>query len=109
MKHPYADILIAIAEGKEIQRNKHGDRWIDLTASEALNEITYEKIDPSSYRIKPAKITINGCEVESPVPNGDNNWLRVHTQVAQKTITFATITARNAAYAALIKPFESAS
>ena len=102
MKHPYADILIAIAEGKEIQIRDRCDthnEWLPCQ-----NNLFFANMNASrhqhTYRIKPALILINGVECESPVKNG------VYTlDVGITRFVFATAEARDAAYAALIKPF----
>lgn len=107
MKHPYSEILHAIADGKEIQA-RQSNGWKDTGDYSVFNAVLMtnkkDALQPEDYRIKPATITINGVECEAPAEN-DYNWLRVHTQISQKTITFATTEARDAAYAALIKPF----
>lgn len=116
MKHPYADILIAIAEGKEIQWQMSNGKWAHQSPEGTLAEICSNAYDPERYRIKPATILINGVECEAPVNKspahelGGTQSLRIsHPAKASKEICFTTPEACYAAYAALIKPFESAS
>ena len=96
MKHPYSEILIGIADGKTIQWQNQGGVWTDTDSTAVLDSIWRCSWPPERYRIKPATIVINGVECEAPVEN-DYSWLRVHTQISQKTITFATPEARDAA------------
>jgi len=106
MKHPYAHILIAIAEGKEIQWNKSQGGWETQSPDDTLHEITHGEYSPERYRIKPATILINGVECEAP---GDGDYsLTVSVALLYgptKQLRFTTQEARDAAYAALIKPF----
>ena len=105
MKHPYAYILQAVIDCKEVQDTTGDGSYVTVKPEHVLRVIS--RGGGRFLRIKPATILINGVECEAPVPN-DYNWLRVHTQISQKTVTFATPEARDAVYAALIKPFESA-
>ena len=111
MKHPYADILIAIAEGKEIQYQYCSAYWRDMEHGRLLKHLAYDAQDKPAYtfRIKPATITINGVECEAPTLGYHGitiqaNELNGHT----KHIAWDTKEARDAAYAALILPFGEA-
>lgn len=102
MKHPYADILIAIAEGKEIQYRYCSANWYDIDYGRLLKHLAYDGQNNPAYlfRIKPATITINGVACEAPNPYGNYD-----ITICGATFWFATEEARDAAYAALIKPF----
>lgn len=66
MKHKYADILNAIAEGQQIQfLSDHG--WEDQDGSTTLVEIVEEFFEPSQYRVKPKTIKIGDYEVPKPI------------------------------------------
>ena len=110
MKHPYADILIAIAEGKEVQWQMSNGKWAHQSPEGTLAEICSNAYDPERYRIKPATITINGVVCEGFVEGRETDYLiRIDAgSTGVKRLLFDSITARDAAYAALIKPFESA-
>jgi len=106
MKHPYADILIAIAEGKEIQELSAKGEWFTCCSHYALHDIAEENSTPERYRVKPATILINGVECGAPVEKRNGyDWVIVRKNDAEKVVHFGTPEARDAAYAALIKPF----
>lgn len=108
--HPYSSILHAIAEGKEIQWQSSQGEWITQTPSEVLEEIVDPDWPIGRFRIKPATITINGCEVECPTLGYHGITIQANElNGSAKHIAWGTKEARDAAYAALIKPFESAS
>ena len=108
MKHPYAEILIAIAEGKEIQirdkSNKLCTGWVHCHENLFFANMNNHRTQ-YEYRIQPATITINGVECETPVDYPCCCVHILHPNHLAKTINFATKEARDAAYAALIKPF----
>lgn len=105
MKHPYADILIAIAEGKEVQFQTGNGTWLPQSVNATLYEIHHSQFGPGRYRIKPATININGVEVEGPVANGSYGLSIWPGMGERMNCYFTTPEARDAAYAALIKPF----
>ena len=108
MKHPYADILIAIAEGKEIQWNKSQGGWDTQSAEDTLHEIIHGEYSPERYRIKPDTILINGVECDAPVVSG-HHFIKIERDDERGfAVVFAASAARDAAYAALIKPFAAA-
>lgn len=109
MKHPYAEILIAIAEGKEIQWQDSDGVWLNEPVSCVLMEIYSPEYSPQRYRIKPATITINGVDCEAPLTGaeGSSHWIKIQTFTKDLFMHFNSDEARDAAYAALIKPFES--
>lgn len=109
MKHHYSKILIAIAEGKEIQWLNELGEWVTVSAANALSCIvTQATPDLSRLRIKPATIFINGVECTPPIDNGKYCVsITKHGFPATECVALAWATqeARDAAYAALIKPF----
>ena len=66
-QHPYAEILRAIADGKEIEWLDCDGVWSSQEANEALSEIADTLLAPESYRVKPETININGIEVPKPL------------------------------------------
>lgn len=68
--HPQADLLRAIADGKQMQELdftgiNHPGNWCDCDADRALNRISR---DVEQYvRIKPETVTINGIECPAPM------------------------------------------
>ena len=71
--HPYSTILKAVAEGKTIQvleANVDPDLpsvWIDITADDALADVSDESYAPEDMRVKPDTVVINGYEVLAPL------------------------------------------
>lgn len=106
MKHPYADILIAVAEGKEIQWKTPAHLWAN-TAPEVVLECIHKKLwSPERFRVKPTTIVINGVECEAPTLGYHTIIIQVNAiNGATKHVAWDTKEARDAAYAALIKPF----
>lgn len=107
MKHPYSSILIAIAEGKEIQYRYCSANWYDIDHVRLLKHLAYDGQNKPAYlfRIKPSTININGVEVEGPVANGSYSLSIWPGMGERMNCHFTTPEARDAAYAALIKPF----
>jgi hypothetical protein len=106
MKHPYAEILIAIADGKEIQWRNGEGTWATCAIPLLFDVIERASKSPSRFRIKPASITVNGIECEAPVKNGD--WsvtVQLGVGEGETRIGFSSSAARDAAYSALLKPF----
>lgn len=114
MKHPYADILQAVfTERKQAQvLSLPPDEWLDITPEQLLSTLA-TGVSVERIRIKPATITLNGVDCEAPVKGEAAQYnlaiCKGSIGGTWKTIWFATQEARDAAYAALIKPFESAS
>ena len=71
--HPYSTILKAVAEGKTIQvleANVDPDLpsvWIDITADDALADVSEETYLPEEMRVKPDTVVINEYEVMAPL------------------------------------------
>ncbi len=63
----YADILRAIADGKEVEiQNYEGTGWVEFSTRDVLGLISHGGTQPGFFRIKPDTITINGREVPAP-------------------------------------------
>lgn len=76
-QHPYAEILRAIADGKEVQWQCDSGYWINQGAASTLEEISNEELPADRYRIKPRTINMNGREVPEPVreaPKRDKHY-----------------------------------
>lgn len=73
MTHPYSIILKAVAEGKTVQTLETDvdldilGVWTDITAEEALIDVTAETYAPEDMRVKPDTVIINGHEVLAPL------------------------------------------
>ena len=71
--HPYSHILKAVAEGKTVQVLEANvgpglpSVWIDITADDALADISEETYTPEEMRVKPDTVIINGYEVLAPL------------------------------------------
>ena len=66
--HPYAEILHAIADGKEVQfRNSVTGSWYTQDGHATLLEIYRDNTPVIDYRIKPNTITIGGKELNAPM------------------------------------------
>lgn len=64
MKHKYADILIAVANGEAIQyRSKTG--WRDTTPEDVIGDLF--RTAPGTFRVKPKTTNINGYDVPEPM------------------------------------------
>lgn len=65
-QHPYAEILHAIAEGKQIQYLESSqNEWFGIPRESVLLELTRQHCR-HQFRIKPEVILINGIEVPKP-------------------------------------------
>ena len=98
MKHPYAEILQAVIDCKEVQDTTGDGSYVTVKPEHVLRVLS--RGGGRFLRIKPATITINGVECEAPNPDGNYD-----ITICGATFWFATEEARDAAYAALIKPF----
>lgn len=72
--HPYAHILNAIAEGKNVQWQESSGEWANQSPTATLLEISNQEFSPARYRVHAKTIRINGREVPEPLrvmpPNG---------------------------------------
>jgi hypothetical protein len=67
-KHPYADILIAIAAGENVQfRGSEDQPFRDQGDDVTLEEISCEEFPPSCYRVAPDAIQFNGISIPRPL------------------------------------------
>ena len=66
-KHPYAELLHAIADGKEIQSlNEKTSSWETISTKPVLIGAAYGDLPSRSLRVKPPTVLINGIEVPEP-------------------------------------------
>ena len=65
-EHPYAEILHAIADGKQIQYRDDLGRWVNAHERAIITEL-HNRRDLDRYRVKPPVIVINGIEVPEPL------------------------------------------
>ena len=65
--NPYAELLRAIADGKELQFEEWDGKWSPQDTADALHEFAAKDYMPNRYRVKPATITVNGIEVPEPM------------------------------------------
>jgi len=63
----YAELLHAIADGKQLQWKSQACGWVNQIAEQCLSEFSHRAYTPASYRIKPVTIIINGFEVPEPM------------------------------------------
>jgi hypothetical protein len=72
MKHSYAEILMAIANGEQIQFINSLGNWNDMTNADVLNEIRIARFKPSEFRVKPKTILVNGIECPLHIKSDSN-------------------------------------
>jgi hypothetical protein len=65
--HPYKEILIAIANGEQVQWQSPTGEWLSIAEHVVLSEIRNPTYAPDRYRVKPKTININGIDVPEPV------------------------------------------
>ena len=101
--HPRADLLIAIAQGKQMQGACLGPPWIDIDARDALSAVA----QGLPCRIKPETVMVNGVECPKPVP-GEQYIVRItmRNYAPCVDISFAKLADAETVYRALIKPFK---
>lgn len=109
--HPQAELLRAIADGKQMQRHSN-DEWLNCTAEAALNRLALGM----SLRIKPDTITVNGVEVPKPLghPFDGGKWI-ISIQLGEhkstacngEVIICKDYTDARTVFDALILPFKS--
>lgn len=78
-KHEYSTILVAIADGLDLQWHHPDGDWQDQTAESMLSEIAFTAYKPERYRVKPKTINIAGIEVPAGLTTapeaGANYWM----------------------------------
>lgn len=65
-EHPYAEILHAIADGKQIQYRDDLGCWVNTHERAIITEL-HNGRGLDRYRVKPPTILINGIEVPAPL------------------------------------------
>lgn len=66
-KHPYAELLHAIADGKEIQKlDKSTGSWKTISSKSALLGAAFVNKPSGKLRVKPPVVLINGIGVPEP-------------------------------------------
>lgn len=65
--HPYAHILRAIADGKNVQWQNPEGIWMDQPNKWTLKEIAMRHHTPDRFRVEPPHITINNHKVPEPL------------------------------------------
>jgi hypothetical protein len=108
--HPHAEILRAIADGKQAQI-RNDDHWDTVDASVAL----YHLGQGFTVRIAPETITVNGveCPENMPAPYDHTNWIvnieygTAYTgqRTSCRLLTFDNQADAKTVYDALCKPF----
>lgn len=102
--HPSADLLIAIAQGKQMQiYGTKGAPWADARPDEALYAIYHN----APCRIKPDFVVVNGVECPRPEKEtGDGKWVEVSCYARKHRFAFDSWDAAKLVVDALIKPFK---
>lgn len=109
--HPDADKLRAIADGKQMQGEGYGTKWMDIPAHDALRLLSHAK----PCRIKPEFIVINGVECPKPLDKfSTESWvvtlcmrhMRGPMPPMAKTFMFNNEHDAAQVIEALIKPFK---
>jgi hypothetical protein len=68
MKHPHAEVLIAIAEGREVEFRTIGSEWAELTLVTTINPIAYDHLE---WRVKKEPVVeVKYFYLESQTANG---------------------------------------
>jgi hypothetical protein len=105
MKHPHADLLYAIADGRGIQELQQ-QRWVNCDPIRALTKILGESLnadEPLALRTLPLTVTLGRHELERPriglEQDPDSFWIELDNQY----INFNTVEARTEFVAALLE------
>lgn len=101
--HKDAALLRAIADGKQMQGEGYGTKWMDIPAHDALRLLSHAK----PCRIKPEFIVINGVECHKPNTKAETNWVSIGCANGRESVHCFDSTANAIeVYEALIKPFK---
>ncbi len=101
--HKDAALLRAIADGKQMQGEGYGTKWMDIPAHDALRLLSHAK----PCRIKPEFIVINGVECPKPNTKSGRNWVSITCAKRESIYCFDPMDGDAiAVYEALIKPFK---
>lgn len=97
--HPQADLLRAIADGKQMQELdfpgiNHPGNWCDCDADRALNRIS--RGVEQCVRIKPDTVTINGIECNAPAAGArpsitPTERVTIHTLISLARLTYLAL------------------
>jgi hypothetical protein len=102
-KHKLAELLIAIANGEEIQRLQDDGTW----RSADLNVLAVFPHD--TFRVKPDAIIINGVECVRPVsPDDGRSVIKISFDQVSTYYFFDTVKNARTARDAMLKPFTDA-
>ena len=90
--HPNADILLAIAEGKQLQYAITNGKWVDINSANVLRWISEENNNEacSGIRVKPSTIRIGDYDVPEPmrVPPKDETWYYVASNEQSRAVRY---------------------
>jgi len=103
-EHPQAELLRAIADGKQMQYGT--SCFEDCTATLALEAICSG--DWLRLRIKPETVMVNGVECDKPDMNGPYEIRLVTTAqyISDVDLSFKSQDARDKMFQAIIAPFK---
>ena len=111
IKHQYAELLHAIADGHKIQILGAAE-WRDIYTAAVLHSISRPDFDVTRYRVKPDTVTVNGVECAAPNPalRGAYKVRIVELDGASAKrelwLYFGNCSDSGAVYEALKKPFQ---
>ena len=101
--HKDANLLIAIAHGKQMQVEGLTSPWADASPDRALVAICAGE----PCRIKPEFIVINGVECPKPNTKSGRNWVSITCANGRESIyCFDSMEDAVEVYEAIIKPFK---
>ena len=89
--HPNADILLAIAEGKQLQYAITNGKWVDINSANVLRWISEENNEAcSGIRVKPSTIRIGSYDVPEPmrVAPEDETWCYIASTMQVNAVPF---------------------
>jgi len=107
MKHNYADILIAIAQGKDIEFKNDCD-WNLLDINDTLKYISTGDTK-HEFRVAQPKVRVNGVTCNAPSAGAHEICIETYSYgdcYKQTLVSFENTEDRNTVYEALIKPFK---
>ncbi len=103
--HQNADLLRAIADGKQMQVEGNDGKWHDASAQKTLISL----LNKNPCRVKPETILVNGVECPSEAPD-DNARYRIEVSQPStcnhQNLWFKTAEEASIVYGAILKPFK---
>jgi len=108
MKHEYAEILHAIADGKDIECQSGDGTWCDKPTNHVLRYIS-EGFSKDRFRAVKPKIKVNGITCNAPSIGVHDVCIEAYSHgdfLRETVLSFESFKDRDAVYEALIKPFE---